>query len=124
MPQADHTLPPTLDTALAEWVRAGDESQTQELIVQAVLPKRMLKVSQEVGKRQAFSSVGPDRQQERKRLLDELQHFLQDDVAVPTVPLKAAGAFAIRATPSQVVLILTHPAVARLSSNRHLHSKQ
>ncbi len=108
-----------MDQELAEWVCSrGDEKR--ELIVQANIPNRKVKLSRH-GKRHSF----PEQVQgcsagTREEAIANLAKTLAEFVDEPPVILKSAGVVIVKATGRQAQSFAGHPLVKAIYPNRRL----
>jgi hypothetical protein len=115
---APHEWAAVEDPVLADWLRSETAGE-RELIVEARLPRRELVPKTGAGTRPVITSSGRNVATERKRIMADLQRMLSA-VVERAVPLEAAGAIAVRATPSQVLKFIDSPLVKAVRANRRL----
>ena len=111
------------DADIIAWLSA-DSSDARELIVEARLPARKVIMQERTGGRSVPISMDAGASSERAAVLAELHAFLAEQLDVPPVLLKAAGAIAVRATSQQVRQFADHPLVKAIRPNRKLAQRQ
>ena len=108
------------DADLAAWFE-GEGSGTRELIVEAKVPARTVRLGQSSTKglspREVLTEGGAD----RAAVLQQLQEDLGMIVGDAANLLRSAGAIAVRANREQLHQILNHPLVKAVRANRRLH---
>jgi hypothetical protein len=106
------------DADTIAWLSA-DSNEARELIVEAKLPARKI-LMQERGGRSVPAGIDAKASAERAAVLTELYDFLAEQVDIPPVLLKAAGAIAVRATGQQARQFANHPLIKSIRPNRKL----
>ena len=107
-----------LDSSLMRWWSGGAESEAIDLIVEAAIPATKVAFRKTPQGKWVPSGIAPtnqDSQQAFDKLEQKLRQLLGD-----VVPLRSAKAFAIRATPPQLLAVLEQTGVRFVRPNRRL----
>ena len=109
------------DPELAVWL-SEEAGEAREILVDAVLPKRVVLFRQQASGRLSPSDLEPGSSpQGRREVLSKLRTILERVLDTPPVVLESAGALAIRASSRQVREFVDHPLVKAVRPNRRLH---
>jgi len=113
------------DPELVHWLAGtgSDEmGERVEMIVEVASPRRRVGFRPAPGGRVrpgAVTEGGSDDDRRRRRaVLEELRRDLEQLLAEPPIPLRAAGALALRATRAETRQVLEHPLVRAVRLNR------
>jgi hypothetical protein len=106
---------PDLDAELNTWLDTADD-ETREVIVEARVPKRRVRLDPGTRPKELTTDDGPS----RAAVLQELQEFLTGVLGSAPRILSAAGAIPLRATQDQLRRIVRHPLVKAVRANRRL----
>ena len=105
------------DRELLAWL-SGDGDEKQELIVEAAVPRRKVSFRAVPDGRLLPATIGGSAK--KKAILEELASYLTELLHTRPTLLRAAGAFAVRATGSEAERLLDHPLVRSVRLNRRL----
>ncbi len=108
-----------LDPDLDAWV-AGEGDDTREMIVEARLPSRTVRMGQARSQRHLPQEVITSGDGDRTAMFRELHDYLNGLLGNSTNVLRAAEAIAVRANRKQLLQIAKHPLVKAVRSNRRL----
>jgi hypothetical protein len=117
--EADVVAEKVLDPDLVVWLRR-DSGETRELIVDALLPARMVTFGRRGGGRLRPTGIR-SAAGNRRRLLHQLEAELAQVLDTPPTVLESAGALAVRATGPQARAIANHPLIKAIRPNRRLY---
>jgi hypothetical protein len=113
------------DPELVAWLAgegAAEMGDTVELIVEVVSPRRRVGFRPAPGGRVRPGAVteggSEDDRRRRREALEALRRDLEQLLAEPPVPLRAASALAVRATRVEARQLLEHPLVRAVRLNR------
>jgi hypothetical protein len=98
----------------------GDGDDTREVIVEAKVPPRTVRLGQALSERHLPKEILTEGEGDRGAVLQELQADLNRLLGHSTNPLRAAGAIAVRANREQLLEITKHPLVRAVRPNRRL----
>jgi hypothetical protein len=107
------------DADLVVWFE-GEDGGSRELIVEAKLSPRTVRLGQTNTERHSPKEILSEGGADRTTVLQELQNDLKGIVGDETNLLRAAGAVAVRANREQLLQILKHPLVKAVRANRRL----
>ena len=119
----DSSMAQTASSELETWL-ASDRDQPKSLLVLVKTPLRNVDFRSGRRSRALLPKTvrGPSRQQ-REAAIHRLQQTIENELHTQALPLVAAGALAVNATPEVARRILALPGVKSVAPNRRIGGK-
>jgi hypothetical protein len=109
----------TLESDLVAWSEGGGDD-VRELIVEAKVPPRRVRLAEGNSQRQLPEAVVTSSEGDRELVLNRLHEDLSRLLDQPVTLLKSAGALVVQANREQLRAIIEHPLVKAVRPNRRL----
>jgi hypothetical protein len=112
-----------LDDELMEWLALTTNDETREVIVEARVPIRRVRLDAATSRGPRPQEVITEEGPTRAEALQQVQDFLTEVIGRRLCILSAAGAIAVVATKNQVRQIAGHPFVKAVRANRRFQKR-